>query len=207
MPEDKECLWCGRPHGRRSKFCSDECKRWYKLEDPIKDDIAHLPKYIKNLFWDIMHGNYFTKVRAQSPRNFAATCLAITARLSKYPITHEEIRKIGKIEMRLMRRFKSKDLLTPKNYAELVKFLCDRKGYKDVSDRIYTILRENPINGSPSISSVAAAMVVILYEMDGKIVKRVEVAKDFGISEMSLRTWVKQLRPIVIGATKKMLVR
>lgn len=207
MSEVKECPWCGRPHRRRSNFCSDECKRWSKLEDPIKDDIAHLPKYIKNLFWDILHGDYFTKVKVLSPRNFAATCLAITTRLSKYPITHEEIRKIGKIEMRLMRRFKSKDLLAPKNYAELVKFLCDRKGYSDVSDIAYSILREKPISGSPSISSVAAATVVLLYEVDGKVVKRAKVAKDFGISEMSLRTWVKQLRPMVIEATKKLLVR
>jgi len=201
--EEKECLWCGRPHSRRSKFCSDECRRWYKLEEPIRDDIAHLPRTIKNLFWDIMHGNYFTKVRAQSPRNYAATCLSIAAKLSKYPITHEEIRRLGKIEMRLIRRFKSRGLLTPQNYAELVKFLCDRKGFKDVSGTIYKILKEHPIKGSPSISSVAAAMVVLLYEMHGMPVMRGYVAKKFGISKMSLRIWIDKLRPIVLEAKKK----
>lgn len=197
MSGERSCWWCGRPHSRKSEYCSEECKRWSEIAEPIRGDIEQIPDPVKKLFWDIMHGDYFDNVRARNPRDFAATCLRIASTIAQYPVSSEEVARVGNVKMSIIRKFKNKNVLSPVNYAELVKLLCERKGYGHLADEIYNILSKEPIKGSPSIRSVAAAMVVLLCELKGIRVLRRKVAGDFGVSEVSLRKWVKKLRPDV----------
>ena len=144
----------------RGEYCTPRCSRWAKYTRP---PVRYLDRYnddVLKMFWELLHGDYFTGFRVRRPCDYAATCLYLACRLVGYPYTLYDIEKIGKISKKYIKKFSESVVVSPINYRNLVKKLCEINGFNDVLWFVDYFFDNYVIHGSPSVPSVAAALVV-----------------------------------------------
>ncbi len=195
----RECEWCGRPHSNPGRYCNPRCYRWSLSHEPVAEDIKDFDDDLKELLWEIMHGPYFEGKRVRNPRDFVATCLVIASRLLHYPLTARDVMHIGKVRFKYLRLFNERIVAQPDDYAEFARKLCILKGYEDVSDEVYRILKSSALNPTGSMRAVTASLVSMIYRARGKPIPKRRIARSFGTSTVSIRKWMKRFEPYSVS--------